>query len=61
MVEFIGSGGPVKLGPKSVIPSYTTAQRLALTKVAGLMVLDTTLNRFYIVDAALDWKYCTLN
>lgn len=57
----VEAGGPIKLGPKYKIPSMTTAERTALTKYAGMEVLDTDLNRVYVVDANLDWKYYTLN
>lgn len=39
-----------KLVNAFVFPSYTTAERTALTAVAGQAAFDTTLNKLYVYD-----------
>lgn len=56
MAEVQGSNGPIKLGPKNIVPSYTTAEREALEVVPGMIVLDTDTGTLWFTDDANDWQ-----
>ena len=56
MAEFVGSDGPVKLGPKNILPSYTTVEREALETIPAMLVLDTTTGTLWYTDDANVWQ-----
>lgn len=56
-IQVSSDGGPVKLGPKNIVPSYTTTQREALDPVTpGEIVLDLTTGTLWFVDDAGGWQ-----
>jgi len=54
--DVTNEGGPIKLGPKANLDSYTTTEREALTTVPGMLVLDLTTGTLWFTDDAGDWQ-----